>query len=146
MLEALIDFQSKVGAAGGRGVYASAQASNAIVASVRSKLARLINAESPSDIALVHNGTSALNLALSGLLKPGDHVVTTAAEHNSVLRPLRHLQQTRGIDVSIVPVDVDGTINPQDIFAAMRESTRLVAVTHASNVTGRIHLSKPLLH
>lgn len=138
VLEALVEFQSKIGAAGGRGVYASAQASNAIVSSVRSKLARLINAASPNDIGLTHNGTSALNLALSGLLRRGDHVLTTAAEHNSVLRPLKFLQRERGIELSIVPVDADGAVKASDIYAGLRRDTRLVAVTHASNVTGRI--------
>jgi cysteine desulfurase / selenocysteine lyase len=138
VLEAFVEFQSTCGAAGGRGAYTSAQTANDIIAKVRSKLARLIHASSPSSIAITHNGTASLNLAISGFLKPGDHVITTAAEHNSVLRPLMRLKNRGTIELAIVEVNSIGKVLPEDVQAAIRPNTRLVAVTHASNVTGCI--------
>jgi cysteine desulfurase / selenocysteine lyase len=136
VVEALVEFQNNCGAAAGRGAYASSLRSSSIVERVRQQLSKLIKAGSPSEIAFVHNGTAALNLALGSFLKPGDHVVTTAAEHNSLLRPLFQLKQQRSIDFTITPVDSLGRVDPKRIEEAMVSSTRLIAVTHASNVTG----------
>ncbi len=136
VLEAFVDFQSTCGAAGGRGAYASAQTANTIIANVRAKLARLVHAKSPSHIALTHNGTASLNLAISSFLKPGDHVITTAAEHNSVLRPLMRLRNNGTIELTVVGVSPVGEVSVHDIQASLQSNTQLVAVTHASNVTG----------
>lgn len=136
VLEALVEYQQVCGAAAGRGNYDSASRANQIVSNVRRKLALLISAQRPSEIALLDNGTAALNVALVGLLKSGDHVVTSAAEHNSILRPLAALRKERGVSFTIVPVDSSGTISPQQIQIAMTTATKMVAVTHASNVTG----------
>jgi cysteine desulfurase/selenocysteine lyase len=84
-----------------------------------------------------HNATHALNLALYGLLEPGDHVVTTSMEHNSVMRPLRHLEE-RGVEVTVVACDEAGVASVEAVRAAMRRHTRLLVVTHASNVTGTL--------
>jgi cysteine desulfurase family protein len=79
-----------------------------------------------------------LNLAIRGIVRPGDHVVTTVCEHNSVLRPVRQLRETAGVDVSYVPCDSQGYVSPDDVRSAFRPNTRLVAVVHASNVTGAL--------
>lgn len=126
-----------LGAAAGRGSYGSGVAAADIVRRCRLNLARLFNAEGPDRLAFGLNGTDALNAALHGLLSPGDHVVTTAAEHNSVLRPLRTLTD-RGVAVTVVDCDEWGRVAPDDVRNAFRPETRLVAVTHASNVTGAI--------
>jgi cysteine desulfurase / selenocysteine lyase len=84
------------------------------------------------------NATDALNLAISGLCRQGDHVVTTTLEHNSVLRPLHMMAEAGIIKIDIVPCDDRGFINPEAIAAAIRENTRLVVMTHASNVVGSI--------
>jgi cysteine desulfurase family protein len=99
---------------------------------------RLLNAGSPRQIVFACNGTDALNLALHGLLKRGDHVVTTDIEHNSVLRPLMTLHQRLGVEVSYVPPRLSGVVAPHDVLAACQRQTRLVAVSHVSNVTGAI--------
>ncbi len=138
VVQALVEYQEKCGAAAGRGSYASASLANQVVVGVRRKLAELIGARSPNDIALLHNGTAALNLALAGILQHGDHVVTTAIEHNSVLRPLAALRAEKKIDFSIVPSDRSGAIDPDDVAKAMTPATKMVVVSHASNVTGRI--------
>ncbi len=84
------------------------------------------------------NATDGLNTALLGVLKPGDHVITTRLEHNSVLRPLHHLQENGTISCSLIPFDGEGFIDPQDIKKAIQPKTRLVVMTHASNVLGTI--------
>jgi selenocysteine lyase/cysteine desulfurase len=84
------------------------------------------------------NGTDALNLAIHGLLRPGDRVITTVAEHNSVLRPLRAWQDRHGVEVVRVACDPSGLVRIEELQAALKKPTRLVAVTHASNVTGAV--------
>ena len=84
------------------------------------------------------NGTDALNLAIHGLLRPGDHAICTAADHNSVLRPLRYLEEHGQIEVTRVKCDNTGRVDPDDIRRALRPDTRLVAMMHASNVTGTV--------
>ena len=134
---AVDDFNRRLGAAASRGNYAAAGEAGEIVQRCRRNIARLLNAEAADCIAFACNGTDALNIALHGLLRPGDHVVTTAAEHNSVLRPLRMLSEM-GVSSTVVPSDATGRVEPGDVRAALRPNTRLVVVTHASNVTGTI--------
>ncbi len=138
VLAAMDEYARRCGATAGRGLYQSAQQATEVVRGARQKLARLINAESASCISFHSSGTLALNVAIAGLIQPGDHVVTTAAEHNSVLRPLHLLQKKKLIRLTIVPCDVTGTVSAADIGHAIGSHTRLVAVTHASNVTGAV--------
>jgi cysteine desulfurase family protein len=98
----------------------------------------LIGASDPKRIVFTLNGTDSLNMALHGLLNPGDHVVTTVCEHNSVLRPLRFLAEQRGVTATYVPCDGAGIVAPDEIGRAITARTRLVAIVHASNVTGSI--------
>ncbi len=127
-----------VGAAAGRGAYLESLEAGRLVEHARANVARLIGASDPSRIVFGHNGTDALNLAIHGLLKAGDRVVTSVAEHNSILRPLRHCQVRSGVEVIYVGCDDRGTIDLDQLRLALNESTRLVAVTHASNVTGAL--------
>ena len=122
----------------GRSAHQSALRANQVVQQARRKLATLIGAESSSDIAFFANGTQALNAAIHGILRPGDHVVTTAAEHNSVLRPIHHLSKTEDIQQTVVPCDSRGNVSASDVLSAVRNDTRLVVMTHASNVTGAV--------
>jgi cysteine desulfurase family protein len=108
-----------------------------IVENAREGLAEMFHAEDPARIIFTHNATHALNLALYGLLRPGDHVVTTSVEHNSVMRPLRHLESL-GVEVAVVTADPDGTLDVDSMRRALRPHTRLLATTHASNVTGTL--------
>lgn len=129
--------QIQHGAAAGRGGYARGQQATSIVNDCRREVASLLKASNDS-IAFTANGTHALNAAIHGLLKPGDHVVATQIEHNSVLRPLHWLCETQGVCFTVVPCDASGFVNPDDIETAMQDKTRLVIVSHASNVTGAI--------
>jgi cysteine desulfurase family protein len=125
------------GAAEGRSATRAALRVHDVVARCRERAARLLGARSPERIVFTFNGTDSLNLALHGLLRPGDHVVTSAVEHNSVLRPLRGLRD-RGVEVSYVRADTEGRVDPNDIKRELRKDTRLVALVHVSNVTGTI--------
>ena len=139
VIEAMSGYARECGTAAGRGAYRSAQQASEIVAETRRRLAQLIAAESGKCISLQASGTAALNVAIHGIgLRAGDHVVTTAAEHNSVLRPLHHLVETIGIQVTTVACDQNGFVHSGQILQSIRKDTRLVAMTHASNVTGAI--------
>ncbi|WP_235935297.1 aminotransferase class V-fold PLP-dependent enzyme [Candidatus Laterigemmans baculatus] len=134
------------GAAAGRGAYGEALHSNAVVEEVRRLAARLVSSSATAahaavageSVVLTANGTASLNLAIHGLLRPGDHVVTTAAEHNSVLRPLEWWRSRQGVVVETVPCDASGRVRSEDVLARVNGRTRLVAVVHASNVTGAV--------
>jgi selenocysteine lyase/cysteine desulfurase len=136
VLTAMDQFARQIGAAAGRGGYQSAMAADRIVATTRKRIANLINAESVTCVSLHSNGTTALNAAIHGVLSAGDHVVTNAAEHNSVLRPLHDLQQRGLITLSVVDCDEQGLVDTDRIMSAICPDTRLVTLTHASNVTG----------
>lgn len=128
----------RVGAAAGRGAYRESLEAGRLVEQARSGAARLIGAEDASRVVFGHNGTDALNLAIHGLLKRGDRVVSSVAEHNSVLRPLRDCFDRHGIDLTYIACDGQGVIDLDDLRQALQEPARLVAVTHASNVTGAL--------
>ena len=108
------------------------------IEAARATIAALLEAESQNQIIFTFNGTDSLNLAIHGLLKPGDHVVTSVVEHNSVLRPLRWLEENRDVGVTRVGCDPSGLIDPDEIRAVLRPETRLIVLLHASNVTGAI--------
>lgn len=136
--DAVDRFQREIGAPNGRSGYREALESNRIVERARSGVAQMIGVEDPSRIVFGFNGTDVLNIAIRGVVRPGDHVVTTVCDHNSVLRPLRALHDTADVSVSYVPCDGHGFVSPDDVRAALRPNTRLVVVNHASNVTGAI--------
>ncbi len=103
----------------------------------RKNLAKLFNISNPANIIFSINTTGALNQGIQGLLKEGDHVITTSMEHNSVLRPLKMLE-SKGVEHTIIKCDRTGSINLRDIKASIKENTCLIVCTHASNVTGTI--------
>ena len=135
--DAVDQYQRQLGAAAGRGSYREGATVDDKLRRTRQAMARLLGGVEPKQIAFAFNGTDALNLALHGLLRPGDHVVTSVIEHNSVLRPLRFLA-LRGIQLTHVDCDAFGIVSADAIAAAITPATRLVAVSHASNVTGAI--------
>lgn len=121
----------------GRGGHELSLAASRLVFEARLAVAEFFGCPDPSRIAFTANATESLNLALWGLLEPGDHVITTAQEHNSVLRPL-FLLQRRGVEVSIVPVDSRGVVGLEGFQRALRPTTKVVVVTHGSNLTGNL--------
>ncbi|MGO4374700.1 aminotransferase class V-fold PLP-dependent enzyme [Paenibacillus sp. MCAF20] len=122
----------------GRGSHAMAVRASRVLFDTRKQLAKLFNIKNPNDIAFASNTTMALNMAIKGWVKPGDHVITTSVEHNSVRRPLYYLEQTIGIEVTYVEGDERGNINIDDVAAAIQSNTTLVVANHSSNLLGTI--------
>ncbi len=134
---ALDEYFSDAGGNPGRSGHQMSIAAARLVENSREWLAEFFNVKDPSRIVFTHNATHALNLAIYGLLRPGDHVVTTSIEHNSVMRPLRHLEAS-GVQVTVVPCRPDGTLDLDRLDDAVRPRTRLVVTTHGSNVVGTL--------
>ncbi len=135
--QAVDEFSRLWAANPGRSSHRMALAASNIVDATREAVSRLFSVADPSRVVFAMNTTDAINIALYGLLQPGDHVVTSAMEHNAVIRPLAALQE-RGVTVTKVAAAPDGSISADSVMAALRPDTRLVALTHASNVTGTI--------
>jgi len=121
----------------GRGVHSGALSASRIIYDTRTALAQLFSAESPERIAFTANSTQALNTAIKGVLDPGDHVITTALEHNSVLRPLYEMED-RGVELTILPADSLGNICYEDIEKEIKPNTKAIVTTHGSNLTGNL--------
>ena len=119
----------------GRGAHEPTLHAARLVYGAREALAELFHAESPACIAFASNATQALNTAINGLIRPGDHVITTVCEHNSVLRPLYRLRQ-QGAELSFLGVDACGVLQYDQLETLLRPNTKAIVVTHASNVTG----------
>jgi len=127
-----------VGAPAGRSPYAEAIEATRSVEAARRACAGLLGVVDPARLIFTTSGTHALNLAIHGLLQPGDHVVTSVVEHNSVLRPLAAWRDRGAISLTYLSCDGMGRIDPDDVRDAIEPNTRLVVLTHASNVTGAI--------
>lgn len=137
MIEAMGYYSDMIGGSPGRSGHQRSLDAGRIILETRETLAALFGIEDSLRIAFTKNATEALNITLLGLLHSGDHVITSSMEHNSVMRPLRFLE-TQGVQISVVSCSVDGRLNPEDVLSVIRPQTRLLVVTHASNVTGTI--------
>ena len=135
--QAMEHFIKKVGASPGRAGHSRTVEANQMVDETRQLLAELFNIGDHHRIIFTLNATDSLNLAIKGLLRPGDHVVTSSMEHNSVTRPLYTLA-SYGVEVTKVACDGQGNISVRDIEQAIRPNTKAIVMTHASNVTGTI--------
>jgi cysteine desulfurase family protein len=133
----MVHFLDQVGANPGRAGHRLAVEAGRTIYNAREAVAELFNAPDPLRIAFGANVTEALNLALRGLLRPGDHVITGSMEHNAMMRPLRALG-SEGVGVTVVQCSSQGTLDPADVEAAIRSCTKLVALNHASNVVGTV--------
>lgn len=136
VIDAVIQAMGHMGNAG-RGAHDASLDASRMIFETRMKLAELFHADGPEQVAFTANSTEALNMAIQGILSPGDHVITTQLEHNSVLRPLYHMEQ-QGAELTILEADALGNISYGDLEAAMKSSTRAVVCTHASNLTGNM--------
>ncbi|MGD2147365.1 MAG: aminotransferase class V-fold PLP-dependent enzyme [Anaerolineae bacterium] len=134
---AMVRFMEQVGASPGRSAHRRAIESGRIVYEAREAVAELFNAPNPLRIVFGANVTEALNLALRGYLRPGEHIITSGMEHNSVMRPLRQLER-QGVAVTVVPCSAEGFLDPADVAVAIRPDTVMVALNHASNVVGSL--------
>ena len=136
--EAMDRFMRDVGGNPGRSVHANGLEASRIVADTRSKAATLFGVDDESRVVFGLNCTEALNLAIKGTLRAGDHVVTSSMEHNSVMRPLSAMMQDRGVTVTRASADGAGITDPDSFRQAIRPNTALAVMVHASNVVGAI--------
>lgn len=135
--EAMNRFMEDVGANPGRsGHFRSIDAAR-IVFETREALSALFRVKDSSRIVFTLNATESINLALKGLLKPGDHIITSGMEHNSVMRPLRYLEK-KGIELTVAPCLDDGTLHPEEVERRIQSHTKMVVLNQASNVTGTL--------
>ena len=104
----------------------------------REAVARLFHIQNPLQTGFTKNATEALNVGICGCLENGDHVITTVCEHNSVLRPLFRMEKERGVEVTLIPCGRDGGIEPADFEKVLKKNTKMIVMTHVSNVTGSI--------
>ena len=135
--QAVDHFMREVGATPGRGGHRREEMAAHIADQARAALAELFLAPDPDGVVFTMNATQAINMALKGLLRPGDHVITSSIEHNAMWRPLKALEQ-RAVAVTAISCKKDGVLLPEDVKAAIRPQTRLIAMLHASNVLGTI--------
>ena len=137
VIDAVVKAMTTMGNAS-RGAHDSALEASRAVYETRCKIARLFGCTRPDHVVFTCNSTEALNIAISGTLNDGDHVITTDLEHNSVLRPLYRLEEAGTISLSFVPADWRGQVNYDDFAALIRPETRAIVCTHASNLTGQM--------
>ncbi len=136
--ESMARYMHDIGASPGRGGYGSSLDAGRLVFEAREAAAQLFHASGAEQVIFTPNVTYALNFAIHGLLRRGDHVVTTSMEHNSVMRPLRSAQETVAAEVTVVRCDAQGRLDPRDVRRALRPNTRMIVMTHASNVCGTV--------
>lgn len=136
VIEAVTEAMKSLGNAS-RGAHSAALGSNRMVYETRELLAELFHIDDPSRIAFTMNATESLNIAIAGIFRPEDHVITTVMEHNSVLRPLYRMEES-GTELSFLQADKKGNISYEELENAIRSNTRAVICTHASNLTGNV--------
>ena len=134
--KAVVNAMNSFGNAG-RGLNDASMGASRVVYDTREKLCRLFHGENPKQFAFTSNATESLNTAIQGLIGPGDHVITTMLEHNSVLRPL-YEREAVGVELTILKCDTYGNISYEEIEAAIRENTKAIVCTHGSNLTGNL--------
>ena len=135
--QAVDQFNRKMGANPGRGSNHKTLEAGGVLLETREALAELFNISDSSCLVFTANVTESLNIGLKGWLNPGDHVIISGMEHNAVARPISSLQQS-GVEVSVVPCDERGRLDPHDVELAFRDNTTMVCMLHASNITGTI--------
>lgn len=138
------DFYRNHGVSPGRSGYDLSIETGNIVENTRKALTDYFNGSDHNRLVFSANSTDGLNLAICGLLEPGDHVITTTLEHNAVLRPLYHMSLYNGVEVDYVPFDQNGFVHPSEIKLKIQENTKLVVVNHGSNVIGTVQPIKAI--
>ena len=136
VIQAVVEAMGSMGNAG-RGAHDEALNASRLVYELRSGFAEFFNAEHPRQIVFTANATESLNIAIKGILNPGDHVITTVLEHNSVLRPLYEMEE-KGVELTFIGCDSLGRVNVEDFEKNIRTNTKAIICTHGSNLTGNL--------
>lgn len=142
--DSMYNYLTTVGGNPGRANHSNALQSNRYLYTAREKIAAFFNYDSIENVIFTNNITSSLNILINGILKPGDHVITSSMEHNSVIRPLHNLSLSSDIDLSIIQANPNGIVDINSIKNAIQPTTKLIVITHASNVTGSIQPIKEI--
>lgn len=121
----------------GRGVHDASLDASRMIFDLRVRLADFFHGENPKQIVFTANSTESLNMAIKGILQPGDHVITTELEHNSVLRPLYEMEE-KGVELTFIPSDLKGCIRYEDFEKNIKKNTKVIVCTHGSNLTGNL--------
>jgi cysteine desulfurase / selenocysteine lyase len=143
VIQAMEAFMRNVGGNPGRSGHRLSIEAGRIIFETREKIAVLFGISDSSRVIFGQNATEAINLGLKGLLRRGDHVITSSMEHNSVMRPLRALER-EGIDLTVVPCSREGFLDPAEIQKAIRKNSRMVVLNHGSNVVGTLLPLEPV--
>ena len=138
VIEGMAEVYGRFGVNPGRSGYDLCMVAGDLVYETRKALSAFFGGKTPERLVFAANATDALNLAILGLLEPGDHAITTTVEHNSVIRPLNHLKRDRRVAVDVVPFASDGLVDPDEVTRRFRRETKVVVVNHGSNVIGTI--------
>ena len=136
VVQAVVDAMQSMGNAG-RGAHDATLNASRLVYELRMAFAEFFNAEHPRQIVFTANATESLNIAIKGILNPGDHVITTVMEHNSVLRPLYEME-IRGTELSFLPCNSNGVLLYEQIETMIQPNTKAIVCTHGSNLTGNL--------
>ncbi|MDD5590404.1 MAG: aminotransferase class V-fold PLP-dependent enzyme [Dehalococcoidales bacterium] len=138
VIDFMCQFYREKGVNPGRSGYDLCVEAGELVFETREMLTKLFNGADPNRLVFTYNASDSLNIIINGILEPGDHVITSNLEHNSVLRPIHHLYSEGIVEVDYVPFDNEGYIDPDDIRKKMKKNTKLVIISHASNVIGTV--------
>lgn len=138
VIDSMYNYMLNIGGNSGRGNYTNSLQSNRLLYEARETICDFFGFSLPSNVIFTNNITTSFNILIKGLLKPGDHVITSSMEHNSVIRPLINCKENLGIILDIIHADKLGFINVDDLKSTITENTKLVILTQASNVTGSI--------
>lgn len=142
--DSIYEYLTNVGGNANRSTSSNSLASNKEVLMARQKIADFFNFDKIENVIFTNNITTSLNILIKGILKKGDHVLTSSIEHNSVIRPLISCKESIGIDLEFVKANKESFINPSDFEAKIKPNTKLIVLTHASNVTGCIQPIKEI--
>lgn len=144
VIDCIYNYMLNIGGNSGRGNYSNSLESNRYLYEAREVICNFFNYDSPSNVIFTNNVTTSLNILIKGILKPGDHVITSSMEHNSVIRPLIWCKDNFSIELDILKCNSSGFVNVNDLRGKITRKTRLVVITHASNVTGSIQNIKSI--
>ncbi len=138
VITAINKYLTEIGANPGRSGHKMAVDAGMIVFKARKSVASLFKVKNPMHVIFTSNATEALNLAIKGIARKGDHILTTSMEHNSTIRPLKALEESGLVSLTILKCDYNGQINLEELAEAIRPDTKCLVINHASNVIGSI--------
>lgn len=138
VVNSMSNYMLNIGGNPGRGSSSSSMSSSHLIYDCRQTVSNLFNFNKPQNVIFTNNITSSLNMLIDSIISDGCHIISSVMEHNSVLRPLFKHKEINNVDITLVNCDKDGFISPQDIFNAVKDNTKLIILSHCSNVTGSI--------